>query len=83
MENKDFTQKQMLLKQSIINFIAKHDVVINYSSLSFKGSWMRRKSFSHSPTTRIRLIHSLRGEPTKNVRKLGGEALYRKKYAAL
>lgn len=33
MENKDFTQKQMLLKQSIINFITKHDVVINYSSL--------------------------------------------------
>lgn len=37
----------MLLKQSIINFIIKHDVVINYSSLSFKGSQKERIVFFH------------------------------------
>lgn len=50
MENKDFTQKQMLLKQregSIVNFIIKHDVVINYSSLSFKGILQGGESLTH------------------------------------
>lgn len=45
----------MLLKQSVINFIAKHDVVINYSSLSLEGSeeealvFFKKDSFNSLP----------------------------------